>query len=120
MTETIGDTMEFQDEKGDVWRCRVDVQVLMNASLDLHITLKDLFNYENMNFGALIGLLYYSVLYLAKAKGVSKEIFYKERITPKILIPALTALGNAIAFAFPISEAADSSPLEPDPGKTRI
>jgi hypothetical protein len=113
--------VEFIDAQGDSWLCRIDTSIIMEAGRDLDIKVGELGNIDKMNVGSMIGLLWYSVRYLARARNINKHDFYKIHITPPILPKALEAMGAALSEAFPTQEDQGEAPVPLEgnaPGKS--
>lgn len=104
---------EFTDARGDRWILRVTTKVLIEAGSELGITLSELQNLDRIKLNVL-GIVWLCCKNMAGARGVSKNEFETERLTPANLSSAITALGSAMALAFKVEDAENPQKDQPE------
>lgn len=95
---------EFIDAAGDSWHVRFTMLDLLDGFQEVDIRLEDLEEIEKANVGSFMKLLWYGCRKLAKARGIKRDAFWTERVTPAQLKPAMDALAAALQDAFPGEE----------------
>ena len=116
---------QFTDAAGEAWVIRLDSLALQEGFRMLDVSMEDLQDFQKMNVGSMIGMVWYGVQDLARARKITREQFWKERVPPALWGVALDALAGALAEAFPDAdvEKGDPAPLAegatPAPGPTK-
>lgn len=114
---------EFIDAKGESWRVRFAMPDLKDGLKAAGITAEQLSDMKNIPLGNLLEMLWYGCRTLAHARRINYDVFWRDRLSTKMIDQVLNAVMSAIIEAFPQAEepkeGEDSEvPLSPGPSET--
>ena len=107
---------EWIDATGYKWCSRFGTLDIIDGCRESGLDMGMLEDESKINFGTMGGLVWYGVRYMARAQRISRERFYADRCTPKVLGAALEATVEAFQNSMaPAEEPGDIDPQTPAP-----